>query len=74
MHLVTLSCDATGSAAARVETNGMLAAALSYVESMGDVPALICGDLNQLMEELPVSAALQLAGWQDVGDGPTSRG
>ena len=59
---------------ARDETNDMLELGLRSLESLGDVPSLMCGDVNQELADLPVQIQLELGGWKDLGDGPTCIG
>ena len=45
----------------------MVAEALASAEALGAVPALICGDLNQLLGDLDAVAALAVSRWSEMG-------
>ena len=75
-HAFVFYAPADGSAAAAADCATLLLASLQAAASLGQVPVLLAGDLNQ--DPLPpaAAAALALAGWRDLAEGlgPTSDG
>ena len=67
VRIFNLYGDPYGNARERDETSAMVAEALAAAESLGAVPALICGDLNQTLGDLDVVAPLAFSRWADVG-------
>eukprot|EP00974_Lingulodinium_polyedra_P095254 9229552-Lingulodinium_polyedra.AAC.1 len=72
LHVVQLYGWADGRAAA-ADNARLLLCAVSWVRSLGDVPALIVGDLNCTLEGTGIEGILSMAGWTELlGDaGPT---
>ena len=66
VHVVQCYGHAEGDARAAEDNAQMVLAAAAFLRSLGDVPALIVGDLNMAISESGVEAPLALAGWTDV--------
>eukprot|EP00972_Heterocapsa_arctica_P035792 5263963-Heterocapsa_arctica.AAC.1 len=55
-------------------TSAMVGSALDDSQSRGQVPSIICGDLNQHLGQLDVVPRLAIGGWMDLGaPAPTCR-
>eukprot|EP00972_Heterocapsa_arctica_P103251 15215690-Heterocapsa_arctica.AAC.1 len=55
-------------------TSAMVGSALDDAQSRGQVPSIICGDLNQHLGQLDVVPRLAIGGWMDLGaPAPTCR-
>jgi ribonuclease HI len=66
VHLIQIYGHAEGDARAIEDNAQLVLAAAAFLRSLGDVPALIVGDLNMALAEAGVEAPLAMAGWTDV--------
>ena len=63
--------DAANTKEAWTSTQEILRQCVADVEANGQCPALLGGDFNAELEALPYATELALAGWADLGEGPT---
>jgi exonuclease III len=64
---------ADGSPASLLETSRYIRDAMVFQQSRGRLPGAIVGDFNAELHQLSSSYAIDLAGYKDVGEEPTSR-
>ena len=65
LHIVQIYGYADG-AAAVPDNERLVLAALAWLRSLGDVPALIVGDLNLIVHGSSVEPVLAMSGWSDL--------
>ena len=68
LHVAHLYREPAWGQAARLRTNEILTAVLSSFESFGQVPAVIAGDFNQVLSDLPAVFLLRAAGWVNLAE------
>jgi ribonuclease HI len=73
LHIMQLYGRAEGGKPAEEFNASLVLAAAAWLRSLGDVPALIVGDLNVSLANTAIDAPLAMAGWVDVlaSAGPT---
>ena len=72
-NICNVYAEADGSAESKLRTSVIVREALAEFEATRRQPAIIAGDLNAQISELPVAPALGCSGWVDpAADVPTS--
>jgi endonuclease/exonuclease/phosphatase family metal-dependent hydrolase len=66
LHIVQLYGIADGSRTAADFNASLVLAAVAWLRSLGDVPALVVGDFNLNLAHAAIDAPLAMAGWVDV--------
>jgi ribonuclease HI len=73
LHVIQLYGRADGSRVSSDFNASLVTAAVGWLRSLGDVPALVVGDFNCSLADAAIDGPLAMAGWTDVfaSAGPT---
>ena len=66
LHIIQIYGSAEGGKIAGEFNGSLVLAAVAWIRSLGDVPALVVGDFNMSLASAAIDAPLAMAGWADV--------
>ena len=70
-HLTCIYGDVASTVAATMHTSSLARDALQRATLRGPLPALIAGDFNRALDDLPCAPTYQASGWEDLESGTT---